>query len=179
MVQISVSDLKSRPGSEIEFKTQAKWPYLITAAARIPILAPVRVSGRITNTGRLLVVKGQVATTLELTCDRCLEKFRYSAVVPLEEEYAAASQMLAGTGEDGEADEVRPLIGDFINLQPAVEEALILALPMKWLCRENCQGLCPRCGQNLNAGPCQCDDRTVDPRLAILAELLRQREGEN
>ncbi|WP_170291053.1 YceD family protein [Neomoorella glycerini] len=179
VVKIGVSDLKARPGSELEFKAQEKWSYLTTATGRIPIVAPVRVCGNVTNTGRILLVKGQVATTLELTCDRCLEKFRYSVVASLEEEYAGASAGQAAAGENEEPGEVRPLEGDFINLKPAVEEALILALPMKWLCRESCRGLCTHCGQNLNEGQCQCDTRPVDLRLAVLEELLRKKEGEN
>ncbi|KYH32493.1 hypothetical protein MOMUL_10940 [Moorella mulderi DSM 14980] len=179
MVKIGVSDLKARPGGELEFKAQEKWSYLATATGNIPIVAPVRVGGTVTNTGKILLVKGQVATTLELTCDRCLEKFRYSVVASLEEEYAGAAVGQAAVGENEEGGEVRPLEGDFIDLKPAVEEALILALPMKWLCRESCRGLCASCGQNLNEGQCQCDTRPVDPRLAALEELLRKREGEN
>jgi uncharacterized protein len=179
VVKIGVSDLKARPGGELEFKAQEKWSYLATATGNIPIVAPVRVGGTVTNTGKILLVKGQVATTLELTCDRCLEKYRYPVVAALEEEYAGAAAVQTVAGEEGEPIEVRPLEGDFIDLKPAIEEALILALPMKWLCRESCRGLCPHCGQNLNEGQCQCDTRPVDPRLAVLGELLRKREGEN
>ena len=172
MVKIGVSDLKTKPGSEHEFRTQASWSHLVTTAARVPIVAPVRVYGRVTNSGRFLVVRGQVATTLELTCDRCLGHYRYSVVAPLEEEYALAGRLPA-TGEDGDANStMQPLAGDFIDLRLPVEETLILALPMKWLCRESCQGLCSHCGRNLNEGPCQCNDRTVDPRLAVLQGLL-------
>jgi uncharacterized protein len=179
VVKIAVSDLKARPGSELAFKAQEKWSSLSTAAGRIPVVAPVHVACDVINTGRTLQVKGQVVTTLELTCDRCLEKFRYSVVAPLEEEYSGVSPGQAAGRESEETGIARPLEGDFINLKPAVEEALILALPMKWLCRESCLGLCPHCGQNLNEGQCYCDTRPVDPRLAVLEEMLRKREGEN
>ncbi|MBC7324073.1 MAG: DUF177 domain-containing protein [Moorella sp. (in: Bacteria)] len=124
------------------------------------------------------MVKGQVATTLELTCDRCLDVFRYSILAPLEEEYAAAAGFPAATA-DGEGRETRPLEGDFINLKLAVEETLILALPMKQLCRENCEGLCPRCGCNLNTGTCRCEKKMVDPRLVVLEELLLNNNDNN
>lgn len=179
MVKIGVGDLKARPGGEIEFKGQEKWSRLATAAGSVPVIAPVRVTGKVTNTGKTLLVEGQVGTTLELTCDRCLEKYRYPLVAALEEEYGSTKTPgEEGTGI-GEETGVRPLVGDFIDLKPAMEEALLLAIPMKWLCRENCRGLCPRCGRNLNEGLCQCDTRTLDPRLAVLEELLREREGES
>ncbi|WP_258361087.1 YceD family protein [Moorella sulfitireducens] len=178
-MKIGVGDLKARPGGEIEFKSQEKWTFLSTVSGNIPIVAPVRVTGRVTNTGKILLVQGQAATTLELTCDRCLEKYRYPVVAPLEEEYAGTTAGQDANGEKWDKVEVRPLEGDFIDLKPAVEEALILALPMKWLCRENCRGLCPHCGQNLNESQCRCDARPVDPRLAVLGELLHKKEGEN
>ncbi|MGI9859822.1 DUF177 domain-containing protein [Moorella naiadis] len=179
-MKIGVGDLKTRPGEELEFSFKADWSHLTTATARIPILAPVLVRGRVINTGPVLMVKGQVATTLELTCDRCLARFSYPVIAPLEEEYASTAGQDPDEGETEEKDrEIRPLMGDVLDLQPAVTEALILALPMKWLCQENCRGLCPQCGQNLNEGQCHCQAETVDPRLATLKQLLGKLEGED
>jgi len=176
VVEIGVGDLKTGPGSELEFSFKASWSHLATATARIPILAPVLVRGKVTKTGPVLVVKGQVATTLELTCDRCLARFSYPVIASLEEEFASPANQTGG--EAGADQEIRPLEDDILDLQPAVTEVLILALPMKWLCQENCRGLCPQCGQNLNEGRCRCRTETVDPRLATLKQLLGRSEGE-
>ncbi|MDN5361069.1 MAG: hypothetical protein PWP70_116 [Moorella sp. (in: firmicutes)] len=180
VVKIGVGDLKTRPGDELEFSFKASWSHLATATARIPILAPILVRGKVTNTGPVLVVQGQVATTLELTCDRCLARFSYPVIAPLEEEYVSTANRGLGEDEKEEKDrETRPLEDDVLDLQLAVTEALILALPMKWLCQENCRGLCPQCGQNLNEGQCRCQTETVDPRLATLKQLLGRLEGED
>ncbi|AKX96341.1 hypothetical protein MTCOM_08800 [Moorella thermoacetica] len=178
VVKIGVGDLKARPGSELEFSFKADWGHLTTATSIIPVLAPVLVRGKVINTGRVLLVQGQVATTLELTCDRCLAKFNFPVIAPLEEAYVTKNSQ--PPGEDEEEDrEIRPLEGDILDLQPAVTEALLLALPMKWLCQVNCRGLCPHCGQNLNEGQCHCQGETLDPRLATLGQFLRNLEGED
>lgn len=179
MVKIGVSDLKARLRSEINFDFQENWSYLTAAKARIPVVAPVHVWGKVTNTGRTLLVNGEIATTLELTCDRCLDSFNYPLKVFLEEEYASNTGVNPPVADDPQGNELRSLEGEFINLRPAVEETLILALPMKLLCHEDCRGLCPHCGQNFNKGECRCEDKTVDPRLAVLEKLLSKREGEN
>jgi uncharacterized protein len=72
-----------------------------------------------------------------------------------------------------QGDEVFPIEADHhIDLEPVLRELIILATPMHAVCREDCLGLCPECGQNLNEGPCDCRPDDVDPRLAVLKALL-------
>lgn len=180
MVKIGVRDLKARIRDELEFDFQENWSYLSTANGRQPVVAPVCVRGKVTNTGRTLLVDAEAITALQLICDRCLTAFKYPLKVYLQEEYAANKGLnQKGSGDEWQAEELRPLEGDTIDLRPAVEEALTLALPMKVLCHEECRGLCSHCGQNFNEGQCRCANETVDPRLAVLGKLLSPREGEN
>jgi uncharacterized protein len=179
VVKIGVSDLKVRLRDELDFDFQENWSYLSTASIKLTVVAPVRARGKVTYTGRSYLVEGEVETTLQLSCDRCLADFLYPLKVDLQEGYAANTGATPeGTGAGIEPDEIRPLEGETINLKPAVAETLALALPMKSLCHEGCRGLCPRCGQNLNEGQCRCGTEIIDPRLAILGKLLPQREGE-
>ena len=60
-----------------------------------------------------------------------------------------------------------------LDLLPPVEEQMMLEMPSKTLCREDCLGLCPKCGKNLNEGPCTCEKHETDPRLAVLKTLLK------
>lgn len=179
VVKISVSDLKTRLGGQISFDFQESWSYLTTAKARLPVVAPVHVWGVVDNTGRTLFVNGRIATILELTCDRCLTSYNYPLKIPLQEEYAGSAEVKNLANDDPQGNELRLFDGELINLRPAVEDAIILALPMKLLCHESCRGLCPYCGRNFNEGQCRCDDTTMDPRLAPLEKLLRKREGES
>jgi uncharacterized protein len=60
----------------------------------------------------------------------------------------------------------------WLDLRKPLREQILLAMPMHLLCRPDCKGLCPNCGQNLNEGPCQCSTENIDPRLAVLKKLL-------
>jgi uncharacterized protein len=91
-------------------------------------------------------------------------------VAELEEEFIHSSQALSLDEETRE--EVRVFTGEEIDLRDAVEEALILALPMKVLCRPDCQGLCPRCGRELEEGPCECPEEEINERWAEFRKLL-------
>lgn len=72
---------------------------------------------------------------------------------------------------DEEDEETYPLRGEMLDLQPLVRDALLLELPLAPLCSEDCKGLCPNCGADLNDGPCSCDTRPADPRWSVLDSL--------
>jgi uncharacterized protein len=108
------------------------------------------------------------------TCSRCLEEYPFGlehpfvfvltprAAATLPESQLSADDMALSFYE-----------GEEIDVTPLVHEQVILALPTRPLCREDCRGLCPRCGANLNAGPCACPAAPPDPRLAVLHALGR------
>ncbi|NLH02379.1 MAG: DUF177 domain-containing protein, partial [Clostridiales bacterium] len=64
---------------------------------------------------------------------------------------------------------------DWLDLSDLLETCFILSMESKFLCRENCEGLCPSCGKNLNDGPCGCK-KEIDPRLAVLGQLLDKKD---
>jgi uncharacterized protein len=117
-----------------------------------------------------------VAGTLGLSCSRCLEEFALEVDEPFDVLCLPASD---NTGEEEREIEEDDLTTVFyrdqtIDLGQLVTEQFYLAVPMKPLCREDCRGLCPRCGTNLNAGACGCTHAWVDPRLAGLRDLLKK-----
>ena len=113
-----------------------------------PFSKPVRVVGEITVRAGVVQLTARAAFVFHGRCDRCLGAFDRAYDVPLE-------HILVNTLEDEEND-------DYI----------LLELPYKSLCREDCRGLCPMCGKNLNEGLCGCTRKSVDPRLAVLGQLL-------
>ncbi|MDN5346598.1 MAG: hypothetical protein PWP65_162 [Clostridia bacterium] len=156
----------------MEYKWEEKWPPLSFEGQEIPFAGPVIVKVVVTNTGNTFLVNGKVNADLNLYCSRCLESFIYHLELPFEEQYCSADFWQALPEDLELKDEIRVFTGDTIDLSPAVREALLLALPMKPLCRESCQGLCPGCGKDLNRGNCECHREDGDPRLAALAKLL-------
>ncbi len=123
---------------------------------------------------------GTLATTLELRCSRCLEPFPLPVRTSFDLRYLPEGTAMpeATDAEDGELDEDDAsetfYRNDEIDLGELIREHFYLALPMKPLCREDCKGLCPHCGTNLNVETCQCQERWEDPRLAGLKALITE-----
>ena len=153
------------PGAQLPFETEVDL-HELQFGSGCPASEPVRASGRVRNTAGVLLLSGRLHTTLHGVCDRCAAPFVREIDEPIE---AVLVTELAG-GE--EADEWTFLLeGDCADLDDIVTTAFVLRFESKQLCREDCKGLCPQCGANLNEGPCNCK-KEVDPRLAALGQLL-------
>jgi uncharacterized protein len=140
---------------------------------------PFEGSAEIWNAGDRLLVKASVAGEATVECSRCLTPFSLPLEVAFEEEFVEGEPSDEADEQEFEVDEQRTVTyysGDEIDLSEPLRENVLLELPMKPLCREDCRGLCTTCGTNLNEGECQCTEAThvVDPRLAALKDLLRK-----
>ena len=124
----------------------------------------IRVNGSVMNTGSSLRVVGTVDTCRSFVCDRCLAEGAREITLDFSEDYAKTP---------GETDEVALYDGETIILDDLVRDTLLVAEPLRELCKSDCKGLCPVCGQNLNEGMCGCDTFVPDPRLAALESLLQ------
>src|SRR5699024_7944567 len=116
------------------------------------------------NMADALLLEGSAETTLELVCDRCLKPFRQEMHLPV-------STLLAETLEDEENDEIVLLDNGEVDLDEVFTTAAVLNMDAKHVCSEDCKGLCPTCGADLNEGSCGCKPER-DPRFAALAQLL-------
>jgi uncharacterized protein len=160
----------------LERDRQGNYKYHVTCDMELPELnrdnirlsGPVQVWGHIKPNQDLYLVTGQVTVDAQLECARCLKEFEYRIEAPFEQKYS----------ENGEQDDILMIRGDEIDIERPVIESIILALPVKALCSQDCRGICPRCGKDLNEGDCGCDRDDYDPRLAALKELLEQKGHE-
>ena len=128
---------------------------------------------RLMYTGRGILAKGVLHTEVELTCSRCLSLFSCPLALNIEEEYFPIVDVVNGAfmpmpGEPGcfTIDEHH-----ILDLTEAIRQNALLVIPMKPLCREECAGLCPSCGHNLNQGPCNCLPQRADPHWSELNRL--------
>ncbi len=135
-----------------------------------PFLRPVYVSGTVRNIAGALELSGKAETVLDTQCDRCLKPLELPLEVPVE-------TLLAEKLEDEESDEIVLLENGQVDLDELFATACVLALDGKHLCKEECKGLCPTCGADLNEGPCGCG-KELDPRLAVLAKLLDKKDSQ-
>jgi uncharacterized protein len=140
------------------------------------LVSPAAVEGVASRKGEEVRLRGKINTEVEVACDRCLASLR----LPLEVEFDAA--FIPQESEAGKTENVELLSDDLglaayeggaVDLDELVREQITLALPSRRLCREECKGLCPVCGADLNAGECSCERGEVDPRWAALADLRK------
>jgi uncharacterized protein len=143
------------------------------------VAAPVDLAFDVFKDGAQFRLVGRVATALEVACSRCVEPFEIPVDAAFDLRYHPR-EMNTGEGErEIEEDDLSTAFyeNDAIDLGQLMREQFYLALPMKPLCSEDCRGLCPQCGTNLNRGACACGPGWEDPRFAALRALqARPRE---
>ena len=133
-------------------------------SGRHPVSRPVTVEGQAYSSADVLQLELTARSTLDAVCDRCGKEFRQEKAVPFR-------CMLAEEVQSEDNDEIVVLENGKVDVGDLARTAFILDMDTKTLCSEDCKGLCPRCGADLNLGPCSCK-KEVDPRLAVLAKLL-------
>ena len=139
--------------------------------------APIKIALRAIRIDDMIEVKGEINTLVRLPCGRCLKEYE----TPLKSRFDLTyTHWITDAQEDEEQGEIEisaaemGLIyfeGENINLQDGIQEQIIMAFPIKALCKENCKGLCANCGNDLNAGDCGCDRQPPDGRFAALKNL--------
>ena len=129
-----------------------------------PFTGPVHIRGEIRNRAGVVSVSAAAQFALDLFCDRCACPMHLPFDLPVE-------HVLVRELNDESNDELICLESAQFDLDELARDDIFLSLPTKFLCREDCKGLCPDCGQNLNDGPCSCK-KSVDPRLEGLLQLL-------
>jgi uncharacterized protein len=138
----------------------------------VRLVAPIEGELRLSRTGRSILARGELATVFEGYCGRCLRPVVTPVKVEIEEEALPSLDIDSGLPVDvtDEPDALRLDDHHELDLEKPVREAISLAEPIVFLCRPDCRGLCPDCGQDLNDDPGhRHGDETVDPRLAALA----------
>lgn len=133
------------------------------------IVEPVKVRGVIRNFGGTIELSAKGEAKLEMICDRCAEEFTQAVGFDISESFKENERFLHGTENDNP--DIIFFSGDSINLDEYVYSNLVVSLPGKHLCSDDCKGLCPMCGANLNNGGCGCDTRPTDPRFDILDSI--------
>ena len=129
-----------------------------------PFTDGIRITGEVKNSTDIVSLVAKAEFTLNLTCDRCASEFERTFVIPIE-------HVLVTELNDDENDDFIVIDSFHYDIEPLVNEDILLSLPMKILCREDCVGICHRCGKDLNDGPCDCG-RDYDPRWDALQQLL-------
>ena len=164
---LGLSKIIDCPGASVSFSTSVDLSDLCYGVS-YPVSEPVLASGTVRNTAGVLMMEGELTTTIHGICDRCANPFDRDIRFPIE--VVLVTEM---ADEENEDEWVFPLEGDSADLDDIVRTVFVLNLDSKLLCKEDCKGLCHRCGKNLNEGPCKCQ-KELDPRFAALKQLLEK-----
>ena len=162
---LGLSKIIDSPGASVPFSTSVDLSDLRYGNS-FPVTEPVVAQGQVRNTAGVLVMTGSIETCIHGTCDRCASDFDREVSFPID--VVLVTEL---SNEENEDEWVFPLEGDSADLDDIVRTVFVLNLDSKLLCKEDCAGLCHRCGKNLNDGPCNCQ-KELDPRFAALKQLL-------
>ena len=164
---LGLSKIIDCPGASVSFSTTVDLSDLCYGVS-YPVSEPVAAEGNVRNTAGVLVMQGSIATTIHGICDRCASEFHRKVEFPIDVVLVTKLE-----SEENEDEWVFPLEGDSADLDDIVRTVFVLSLDSKLLCKEDCKGICQRCGKNLNDGPCSCQ-KELDPRFAALKQLLEK-----
>jgi uncharacterized protein len=130
---------------------------------------PVRCSLTVRRSEKTVIIEGRVETIVDGCCSRCLEEAHVPVETPFRYAFLPAHEVAFQDTELSADDmEYSYFDGEIIDLVPLMYEQIVLQIPIKTLCREDCRGLCPHCGTNLNGSTCDCDRSQGDERFAVL-----------
>ena len=169
-MKITVSDIPEE-GLEIEEKEE------ITSES-VPLVAPVEISLSIHKEGSEVFLHGLIRGVAEQQCSRCLKSFTMTIESPVDVVYAPAEEVAREEAHQLRDEELETGFyrEDSLDIDEIAREQLLLNIPMKPLCSPDCKGICPRCGIDLNLNTCNCSVSEIDPRLAVLKQLLKEKE---
>jgi uncharacterized metal-binding protein YceD (DUF177 family) len=122
----------------------------------------------LSRTGSEVLVRGEVKARLVVPCARCLEPATVDVHAPFATTFVPAGAAAAGADDP----DVATYDGEEIDLAELARQQILLGIPMTALCRPDCKGLCPQCGQELNQGPCSCPSP-----MGSLAEAINKRKA--
>ena len=162
---LDLHEMINIPGGRVPFAYEPDFSGLTFDSVKA-VQPGAKVTGCVENHAGMLVLSAELDAQLDCVCARCLQEF----VRPVHQQIEA---VLAADCERTDDPDIFPLDGDYIDVDEVVTTAFVLNMDQKLLCREDCKGLCEKCGKNLNEGPCACKAE-IDPRLAVLGQLLEK-----
>ena len=159
---VDIGKLEKDHSLNVEFEEKIPLPEYLGGTAPI-----VSFEGTLSRSENKYMLKGKASTVLELVCDRCLAKFDKVLSIDIDEVFVRR--------KDLDNDEIL-FEGSEISLDEALRSSVILAIPTKTVCKEDCKGLCQKCGCNLNVSECGCDRTYVNPYFEDISFFVNDKE---
>ena len=140
---------------------------------RVRLAEPASVKGQVRRAGPGVFVNGHIETRARVACDRCLKDVELPVSADFNLQYIPGSVYESSEVAELTEEEMSVSVfdGEAIDVDEIVKEQILLAVPTRMLCREDCKGICPECGIDKNTGECDCGTNEIDPRWAALKNL--------
>ncbi len=166
-------ELENLEGSKGDFAHVYQPEELNPVDERVSLTAPAAVNGKVRLSGNQVFVNGHVEARAQVECDRCLKPVELPVNADFTLEYISDLDYQTARAVELTEDEMSVSVfdGEAIDVDEIVKEQILLAVPTRMLCREDCKGICPECGTDRNTGECNCVTKEIDPRWAVLKNL--------
>ena len=164
-MKVDITSVLKNSDERIDFDYQANLSSLELTYGERPARQPVRVNGSVFTKHGAVTLELLITGTLQLQCDRCTKLYDYSISCPF-------SAMVSADPDEEESEKLIVAENNSLDLDRLTEMALLVWLPAKHLCREDCKGLCPVCGADRNVTECDCEEHRIDLRLEGLKKFL-------
>ena len=173
---IDVSSILKEFGGKISFDDKTEISDLNFGGSDYRFSEPLSVKGGVSNTGGALSLKADVSGVMTTQCARCMKDIDVPIEFTISETLMRSDEVDGDLGTVSEDDDVIVFEGNTVNLDEIIENNLIMNLSPRYLCRDDCKGLCPKCGKDLNEEICDCKDDEIDPRWAALADMIKNED---
>jgi len=160
-MKIKITEIFKTHDSSID--VEVKSMKLEMSGLDVEILDGIKFNGKITNIKGTLVLTGGLIFSYNTICFRCLKQLKKSLTIRINERYST------DVDEDGLN---YSIIGNYIDIDKALSDNIVLSLPMKEYCKDDCKGLCIKCGAIIDEGQCNCkEDDYINPQFEVLKEI--------
>ena len=167
-MKVDLSSVIKVTGAEVKLSSTVGFGDAEFLGETYKFIEPLAVEGRVYNNGQSLTLEAQVSGRMITECARCLDE------VEADVEFSV-HELLSQREEGAEEDEDIILFDGYeIELDDIIADHFLMNISGRYLCSEDCKGLCSVCGQNLNHGECSCDNEYIDPRWQALADIMNQ-----
>lgn len=167
---INMSELFTADGIVKTYEVMVDMSEIVWKRRKYPIVSKQPVKLRLTHEGdRKIAITAKVSLVLEMPCDRCLENVK----VPMDLDFERKVDAAASAQERiAQLDEQSYIDGYQLDVDCMVLDEMITEIPDKVLCKDDCKGVCLKCGINLNHETCSCDRTELDPRMSIIRDIF-------
>lgn len=164
-MRVNILDIVKTHGASLDVRFNEVMPELNSLAEEYIFEGPVHFEGRLENFSGRLKLEGRLQAHYTAKCFRCLTAVECGMDIEIKDDFVEA-------GEDHDS-EAYTYEGNFVELDKVFKDNIILNLPARHLCTEDCKGLCPQCGCDLNEKGCECEKENINPQLEVLKNFFK------